>query len=158
MSPYKHRVSCVALLDDDPDDHDLFKEAFLGIDPSISVHLLNDEIITRIDKPFVSPGLLFLDIKMPGIDGFAYLKNLRAAGYWDLPIIMYSTSNHPDQVKKAYELGADLFFRKPYSFTELRNSLAQIISLDWREPGKIKGLYMRYGLPDAFALNTHPRL
>ncbi len=60
------------------------------------------------------PSLLLLDLKMPRKDGFAVLRwrqeNLSHAG---LPIVVFSSSNLPEDVSRAFALGANSYVVKP---------------------------------------------
>jgi len=66
------------------------------------------------------PDIIFLDLKMPKQDGFDVLHWLREHHeYWLIPKIVFSNSAHELDVERAYELGANVFFRKPTTFMEL---------------------------------------
>ncbi len=56
------------------------------------------------------PDIVLLDIIMPGIDGFAVLKELRT--FTKLPVIAFSAS--PGNQDEALRLGADDFMHKPF--------------------------------------------
>lgn len=142
----------IVLIDDDPDDYHLLKEAMERIDASICLEYMGKEFAQEKGKSLPAPDLLFLDIHMPLNDGFTLLKQIRSGAYQHLPIIMYSTSKDPEQVKKAYELGADLYFTKPFSYKEFLSSLTQVLSLNWEEPREVKKQFIRYGMPGIFSL------
>lgn len=69
------------------------------------------------------PGLILLDIRMPGIDGFEVLKKLKANPmYKRIPVIMLTTPNMEEDIAKSYEEGACSFITKPIdinSFVEV---------------------------------------
>src|SRR5206468_12738191 len=66
------------------------------------------------------PDLIFLDLKMPEIDGFEVLRWARnRAETRTTPIAIYTASLIPDDIAKAYSLGADYFISKPSSLTVL---------------------------------------
>ncbi len=57
---------------------------------------------------------VFLDINMPGHDGFHVLRSARRRYPQTPPLIfMYSSSGHPDDVTLAYDQGATEYIRKP---------------------------------------------
>lgn len=58
------------------------------------------------------PDLLILDVMMPGLDGIATLKRLRAASH-GLPVIMLSARGEPVDRVIGLELGADDYLAKP---------------------------------------------
>lgn len=65
---------------------------------------------------------VFLDINMPGENGFSVLRNLRQQkkSSWPLVFVM-SSSSHPDDVEEAYSSNATAFIAKPSSLSELRS-------------------------------------
>ncbi len=65
--------------------------------------------------------LLLLDVMMPGLDGYAVARRLRADARWrDLPVIMVTALNNQQDRLAAVEAGANDFIGKPVDPTELR--------------------------------------
>jgi CheY-like chemotaxis protein len=62
---------------------------------------------------FPVPDLLLLDLKMPGRDGFGVLDWLKSRAYRDLTIVVLTDSMEPAHIKRALDLGADLYQVKP---------------------------------------------
>jgi two-component system cell cycle response regulator DivK len=66
------------------------------------------------------PGMILLDLMMPGLDGFEVTRVLRAdprtAG---IPIVAVSAMARPDDRDAALEAGCDEFVRKPFELDEL---------------------------------------
>ena len=66
------------------------------------------------------PDLIFLDLKMPEIDGFEVLRWARnRADTRATPVAIYTASLIPEDIAKAYSLGANYFITKPSSLTVL---------------------------------------
>ena len=61
--------------------------------------------------------LVLLDVLMPGEDGWAALRWLRARS--DVPVIMLSALADTDHKVSAFDLGADDYVAKPFSNGEL---------------------------------------
>jgi two-component system response regulator len=60
------------------------------------------------------PRVIFLDLRMPLIDGFEVLLALRSHAHTRaIPVVVVSTSASPDDVRRAYELGANSYLVKP---------------------------------------------
>lgn len=60
------------------------------------------------------PSLVLLDLKLPKTSGFEVLKWIREQpGLKRLVVIVLSASSHPEDVERAYELGANSYIEKP---------------------------------------------
>jgi len=67
---------------------------------------------------FPVPDLLLLDLKMPGRDGFAVLDWLKVRPYQNLTVVVLTDSMEPEHIKRALDLGADLYQIKPRTSDE----------------------------------------
>ena len=120
------------IADDDPDDVDLFLEALSEIDTSITCASMKDgkELLNTLAHPKTeSPDVIFLDINMPEMNGWECLQQLkRNSRAKDIPVIIYSTSNHSKDKEDTIMLGAAEFLHKPNQFDLLITSLKNILS------------------------------
>ncbi|MFM9577846.1 response regulator, partial [Streptomyces turgidiscabies] len=67
---------------------------------------------------------------MPLKNGNECLAELRSIPTMaDLPVVMYSTSDSADDVDLAYELGANLYVKKPIGIDELRLVLMRVFAI-----------------------------
>ena len=85
-----------------------------------SVKAVSDprELLARYDE--LEPELVVLDLHMPGMDGYAVLKALRAkATAADLPVLVLTADATRSATHRALELGANDFLTKPLDATEL---------------------------------------
>ncbi len=83
----------------------------------------------RVKHPF--PKLLLLDLKMPRMDGFEVLSAVRQRlGFTRLPVIVLTHSDNPADVRRAYELGATSYFRKPDSLEGL-DEMIHVLHAYW---------------------------
>lgn len=74
----------------------------------------------RSVHPF--PQIIIVDLKMPLMSGFEVLEWIRDNPYYRvIPTIVLSTSTEPQDVQRAYELGANTYFTKPSRLPELRS-------------------------------------
>jgi len=67
-----------------------------------------------------APELIFLDIVLPGMDGFAALRQLRRDPVTrDLPVIMISGNEQATEQFYVHRIGADDFMKKPFARAEV---------------------------------------
>jgi CheY-like chemotaxis protein len=118
------------LIDDDHEDVELFLEALANIDDSIVCYAANDgNEAFHLLHTRPKPALIFTDINMPVMNGWECLIHIkRDPKLWDIPVIMYSTSKHPQDIKLAQKLKASAFVSKPGSFLEIKRILNEIVS------------------------------
>lgn len=68
----------------------------------------------------VVPDLVLLDVRMPGLDGFATCSRLRALpGAADVPVLFLTAVDDPEQKVRAFEFGARDYITKPVHVPEL---------------------------------------
>lgn len=66
------------------------------------------------------PELIFLDIILPGMNGFNALRAIRKMPAWQhIPVIMISGNEHATEQFYANRIGADDFMKKPFSRYEI---------------------------------------
>lgn len=108
------------LIDDEPLARKLLKE-YLQDFPDIKIiaECKNGrQAIKAINEN--KPDLIFLDIRMPGMDGFEVLENLKY-----MPRIIFSTA-HDDYALKAFEMNAVDYLLKPYDRKRFSRALQKV--------------------------------
>jgi len=118
----------VLLVEDDPHDIFFFRKALERITLPIVLSVVEDgeDALAFLfnEKPYTGvekPDILLLDLNMPKKNGFEVL----AARAQDLrlkciPVIMLTTSDHPRDIDRCYELGANAYLTKPAGLENLR--------------------------------------
>lgn len=72
--------------------------------------------------------IVLLDIMMPDMDGFETLRNMRSESVSkDIPVIMLTSVNEMDDVKKCIGLGANDYVLKPYNMDDLKRRMEKFI-------------------------------
>ena len=75
------------------------------------------------------PNLIVLDIEMPRMNGYEFLRNIRARPvYEDTPVVMLTSRTAEKHREKAIALGADGFVIKPFNDNELVRLILQLTS------------------------------
>jgi DNA-binding NtrC family response regulator len=145
------------LIDDDDDDCFIFRTIVHEISSTFEVKTI-DSCKTAMDIiRSYRPELIFLDINLPIIAGHTFLQELKESTIAHLPVVMYSTSDYPKDIERAYQLGASLYFRKVAGLQAFRDSLTEILSMKWHDPESIRmqhysdGVYRPYSLSNDVA-------
>jgi CheY-like chemotaxis protein len=124
------------IVDDDPDDQELFIEALKGLDESCKcVTAFNgEEALQKLQDEIPSiPDFIFLDLNMPRMNGRQFLIEIKKnKPLRDIPVIIYSTSTEQSDMLDTIRLGAVYFLQKPNRFEDLKKALANIISRKWQ--------------------------
>jgi CheY-like chemotaxis protein len=119
------------LVDDDLDDHEIFKSALEKVDEGVELISATNgfEALNILATANTLPDYIFVDLNMPRMDGFQFLKEIKQTDTLrDLPVIIYTTSSNPIDITRTKELGAVSFITKPSLFSELCNLLRSLIS------------------------------
>ena len=73
------------------------------------------------------PNLILLDLKLPGIDGFEVLRQLKAAPVLKrLPVVVLTSSKEEGDRALSYDIGANSYLVKPVSFDGFLGVIRQI--------------------------------
>src|SRR4051812_43567819 len=121
------KIPTLLIAEDDDNDFVFLEEAMAmeKLDASIqracdgveAVEYLAGENRFANRDAYPLPELIVLDLKMPRKSGFEVLTWLRQhPDLGKLPVIVFSSSEEPADVKKAYSLGANAYLVKPSSY------------------------------------------
>jgi len=77
------------------------------------------------------PAMIFLDIVLPGMNGFAVLRSLRHdAATQHIPIVMISGNQQATEQFYVQRFGADDFISKPFGHAEVARSIDRLVQQD----------------------------
>jgi DNA-binding response OmpR family regulator len=85
---------------------------------SVRVSSNGEEALKLLSKERAGFAALVLDVMLPGIDGFAVARALRAASNY-IPILMLTARSRPEDVLQGFESGADDYLPKPFNLAIL---------------------------------------
>lgn len=134
------------LVEDTPEDVRQFTSAVTE-NVTISIAGTGAEALDRLFRrgKFHSdpiPDLVVIDLNVPILSGHEVLNVIRANSETrHIPVIVYSVSDNPDDINKAYELGACAYLVKPMSLEETESQLSAFSQFWLRN--------VRYTLPAA---------
>jgi CheY-like chemotaxis protein len=126
----------ILLVDDSLNDIELTQAALK------QNHLANDIVITRHggealdflyrrgpfqDRPPVNPVVVFLDLKMPKVDGLEVLRQIKNdPALKAIPVVMLTSSREESDLVKSYQLGTNAYIVKPVGFEQFTNAIREL--------------------------------
>ena len=123
------------LVEDSDDDYYAFKRACRGYENLIDLVRFSSgsDARARFDEVAAgkvdAPHLVILDLNMPGIDGRELLRYIKGTPVLEsLPVIIYTTSDAPEDLSQAYEHHANAFHVKPLNYSELENEVHSLLT------------------------------
>lgn len=123
----------ILIAEDDADDRFLLKTAFEENGFSDTLHFVENgvEVLDFLNKNIAEkpPRFILLDLNMPKKDGREVLKELKNNTlYKKIPVIVFSTTNNEQEMRRCYELGANSYITKPNSFENLVKTISVLRS------------------------------
>jgi CheY-like chemotaxis protein len=118
----------ILYVDDDPDDRQLFLEAVRSIDDKIVCATANDGLdgLSWLESHTL-PDVVFMDINMPLMNGKICLAEIKSNEKTSqLPVIIFTTSNNPDERTECAKIGAAAYVLKPISYLQMKNTLSAL--------------------------------
>ncbi len=74
------------------------------------------------------PALVILDVMMPGMDGFAVLRQIRDTERTrELPVVMLTAMDDPDSTWKGWRTGCNYYMNKPFDPEELIHVVSDLV-------------------------------
>ena len=137
----------ILLADDDPDDRQLTRDAFMENRLANELHCVEDgeELMYYLRRrgrysdldgePL--PGLILLDLNMPRKDGREALKEIKADPVLRrVPIVVLTTYKAEEDILRSYDLGVNSYVTKPVTFKSLVE-LIKVLGQYWFEVVKL---------------------
>ncbi|MGB3787107.1 MAG: response regulator [Phormidesmis sp.] len=88
--------------------------------------LYRDDIDTVI---FRLPGLILLDLNLPGSDGRDVLRQIKQDEKLKvIPVVIFTTSSNPKDIETCYRYGANSYLIKPMDVQQLKYSLCLLLN------------------------------
>jgi CheY-like chemotaxis protein len=134
----------ILICDDDEDDRMLTQQALEDAHISNSLRFVEtgEQLLDYLHQrgeyagengKAPRPGLILLDLNMPGIDGREALRLIKSdATLLDIPVVVLSTSSLDEDVVRSYQLGVNSFITKPVTFSGLVEAM-NVLGRYWLE-------------------------
>ncbi|MEX1258244.1 MAG: response regulator [Gemmatimonadota bacterium] len=130
MAGHGRRLVAVLIADDDEEDRLLMREAFdaCGLENPLYFVFDGENCLDFLGRrgsyaePGAAPrpGIIFLDLKMPGMTGFEVVEAIkRDSQLRSIPVVVVTTSDAEEDVARSYELGVSGYVTKPVTFDGL---------------------------------------
>lgn len=133
----------ILIAEDDADDRFLLQAAFEENGFGDRLHFVQNglEVLeylkfcqTSPQSELTFPRFVLLDLNMPKKDGREVLREIKQdPQLQDIPVVIFSTTNNEQEMRRCYELGANSYITKPNSFDALVRTVAALRSY-WVSP------------------------
>ena len=121
----------VLLVDDDGDDFLFFKKALDNQVFNTNLNrVANGNKLTDLlnDENMPIPDIVFLDVNMPGKNGYDCVIEMKESKRLDkIPIVMYSTCYQEFVADVLYNMGANFYIKKPVEFQDIKNVIQKAL-------------------------------
>ena len=120
----------IVIADDDEEDRELARRALVQSRLANNLVFVEDgeELLDYLGcrgryadrRDPAHPGLILLDLRMPRLDGFEALKQIKEnSALRHIPVVALTTSGADEDVARTYSLGVNSFIQKPVTFAGL---------------------------------------
>jgi len=116
----------VLMVEDNPDDVDLIREAFKEAKVHCNLHVVEDGleamVFLRQRGKFSQagrPDIVLLDLNLPRKDGCEVLEEIKTdENLRDIPVVVLTSSSIQEDIWKAYHLHVNCYITKPVDFEQ----------------------------------------
>ena len=117
----------ILFVDDDEIQHAI-AESILKEDFEVFKAKSGEEALQYLYSSEFTPNLILLDIMMPNMDGWEVFNRIRGISLLKkVPIAFLTALTESSEEKRAFEIGADDFIKKPYEKEELLSRIKTIL-------------------------------
>ncbi len=107
--------ACILVVDDNQQITHLLEQYLTEQGYAVTTALDGREALRHVEEQI--PDLILLDVMMPRMDGFTFMKSLRTRH--DIPVIFLTARMEEIDLLMGFGLGADDYLTKPFSMSEL---------------------------------------
>ncbi|MFC0006537.1 response regulator [Micromonospora siamensis] len=144
------RSDLMLVVEDSDEDVEAITRAVGRSHPEVVLEVLRSgaEVLPRLTDPRAPrPGLVLLDLNLPGDDGHRVLADIRRRPeFAELRVVVFTSSTAPDEVAACYAAGADSYLYKPVSFALFQSVLRGALDY-WRGSSSAAGRVNRTDVP-----------
>ena len=126
----------IIIVEDSPEDYETTLRAFkkVGMKNKVLRFEMGDDCVDYLfgrgeyeGREVVLPGLIMLDLNLPGTDGIEVLKIIKSdSRLKKIPVVVLTTSDDINDIDKCYLLGANSYIQKPVGFEGFINAITKL--------------------------------
>jgi two-component system, response regulator len=119
----------ILLVEDNPNDAELTQRALRKTDIGARLLIARDgaEAIERVLTEGLRPRVIFLDLKLPKIDGMEVLRRIRADERTkQIPVVVLTSSQEERDINESYKLGVNSYVVKPVEFDKFYKTVSDL--------------------------------
>ena len=119
----------ILVIEDDETMRNAMKRIFEMDGFTVKLAADGTELSVVLDE--TAPDLILLDIGLPWLNGFELGQMLKEhKDLKKIPLVFVSGKTSEDDIKKAFEIGADDFIKKPFEIEKLKKTVATLLKLN----------------------------
>lgn len=137
----------ILVVDDNPGDVNLLKEAFRELNSRAIISVASDGeeclrlLLSAENSPASYPDLIFLDLNLPTVSGYDVLRHIKSdARTRHIPVIVLSSSRTEEEIERAYGEYANAYVQKPGTMTDLLIAARGLKSF-WMETARLSSSF-----------------
>jgi CheY-like chemotaxis protein len=119
----------ILLVEDNPNDAELTQRALRKTDIGARLVVARDgaEAIERLLTEGIRPRVVFLDLKLPKIDGMEVLRRIRTDERTKaIPVVVLTSSQEERDIDESYRLGVNSYVVKPVEFDTFYKTVSDL--------------------------------
>jgi CheY-like chemotaxis protein len=124
----------IFLVEDNEDFSFLIEKAIDHIDKDLSIKIVDNglsalEVLKYLNQEGIKPRIILLDLNLPGLSGLDLLAEIKMIEFLkQVPVILFTTSDNPKDVRAATEHGANAYVTKPHGYIALIDCLRSLFN------------------------------
>ena len=119
----------ILLVEDNPSDAELTQRALRKseLDAQLAIARDGAEALEYLLSNRPRPKVIFLDLKLPKIDGIEVLRRVRADERTkSIPVVVLTSSQEERDISECYKLGVNSYIVKPVEFDKFYKAVAEL--------------------------------
>ncbi|WP_443076301.1 response regulator [Streptomyces sp. SP18ES09] len=129
----------VLVVEDSQEDAEAIERALNRTHPHLVLEFTHraDGLVERLTGGPLLPGMILLDLNMPGVSGHSALASIRACPALSaVTVVVFTSSTAPAEEDACYAAGADSYVYKPVNFELFRTVLKGAVDFWQESPGR----------------------